>query len=281
MQVVVTGSFDDLRSRHVRFLEEASKLGDVHVLLWSDETLRALEGQASKLSEAERIYLLQANRYVGQVTLVTGRVERDAIQVDEVQPDTALGTTALGTTWAVDEANDNAQKRAFCGSRGLTYHVVRGQDLKGFPLVRLDDPKERPSHKKVLVTGCYDWFHSGHVRFFEEVSGLGDLYVVVGSDANVRLLKGDGHPMFSQDERRYMVQSVRYVKQALISTGQGWMDAEPEIAMIKPDMYAVNEDGDKPEKREFCQAHDIQYVVLKRTPKEGLPRRQSTDLRGF
>jgi glycerol-3-phosphate cytidylyltransferase-like family protein len=87
--------------------------------------------------------------------------------------------------------------------------------------------------------------------------------------------------MFSQDERRYMVQSVRYVKQALISTGQGWMDAEPEIAMIKPDMYAVNEDGDKPEKREFCQAHDIQYVVLKRTPKEGLPRRQSTDLRGF
>ena len=46
-------------------------------------------------------------------------------------------------------------------------------------------------------------------------------------------------------------------------------------------MYAVNEDGDKPEKREFCEAHGMQYVVLKRTPKEGLPRRQSTDLRGF
>ena len=102
-----------------------------------------------------------------------------------------------------------------------------------------------------------------------------------GSDANVRLLKGEGHPLFPQDERRYMVQSVRYVKQALISTGKGWMDAEPEIALIKPDMYAVNEDGDKPEKREFCQAHGLQYVVLKRTPKEGLPRRQSTDLRGF
>jgi cytidyltransferase-like protein len=144
--------------------------------------------------------------------------------------------------------------------------------LTGFPLVRLDDPKGQPSRKKILVTGRYDWFHSGRVRFFEGVSGLGDLYVVVGSDANVRLLKGDGHPMFSQDERRYMVQSVRYVKQALISTGQGWMDAEPEIAMIKPDMYAVNEDGDKPEKHEFCQAHGIQYVVLKRTPKEGLAR---------
>jgi len=44
--------------------------------------------------------------------------------------------------------------------------------------------------KKVVVTGCYDWFHSGHVRFFEESSELGDLYVVIGSNANVRLLKG-------------------------------------------------------------------------------------------
>jgi hypothetical protein len=43
----------------------------------------------------------------------------------------------------------------------------------------------------------------------------------------------------------------------------------------------VNEDGDKPEKREFCKAHGIQYVVLKRMPKEGLPIRESTVLRGF
>jgi hypothetical protein len=34
------------------------------------------------------------------------------------------------------------------------------------------------------------------------------------------------------------------------------MDAEPEIAMIKPDMYAVNEDGDQPKKRESCGYSD-------------------------
>jgi hypothetical protein len=71
------------------------------------------------------------------------------------------------------------------------------------------------------------------------------------------------------------------VKQTFISSGNGWMDAEPEIAVIKPDIYAVNEDGDKPEKRQFCEKHNLRYVVLKRTPKEGLPRRQSTNLRGF
>jgi hypothetical protein len=59
------------------------------------------------------------------------------------------------------------------------------------------------------------------------------------------------------------------------------MDAAPEIALIKPDIYAVNEDGDKPEKREFCREHSIQYLVLKRLPKPGLPARNSTKLRGF
>ena len=79
------------------------------------------------------------------------------------------------------------------------------------------------------MTGCFDWFHSGHVRFFEEASALGELYVVVGHDANVRLLKGEGHPLFPQEERRYLVAAVRYVHRALISSGEGWLDAEPEI----------------------------------------------------
>jgi len=86
--------------------------------------------------------------------------------------------------------------------------------------------------------------------------------------------------MFPQEERRYIVQAVRYVKQALVSSGRGWVDAEPEIELIRPDIYVVNEDGDNAEKREFCRAHGIEYVVLKRIPKEGLPPRSSTELRG-
>jgi glycerol-3-phosphate cytidylyltransferase-like family protein len=81
--------------------------------------------------------------------------------------------------------------------------------------------------------------------------------------------------------RRYMAASIRYVTQVLISTGQGWLDAEPELKRLKPDIYAVNEDGDKTEKQKYCQEHGIEYVVLKRLPKAGLPRRESTVMRGF
>jgi hypothetical protein len=59
------------------------------------------------------------------------------------------------------------------------------------------------------------------------------------------------------------------------------MDAEPEIAVIQPTYYVVNEDGDQPEKREFCWAHGIEFVVMKRLPHAGLPARSSTELRGF
>jgi glycerol-3-phosphate cytidylyltransferase-like family protein len=105
--------------------------------------------------------------------------------------------------------------------------------------------------------------------------------VVVGHDANIQALKGHGHPLLSQDERRYLVGSIRFVRQALISTGEGWLDADPEIQRIKPDIYAVNEDGDRGGKREYCAERGMKYLVLKRIPAPGLPKRSSTELRGF
>jgi len=164
--------------------------------------------------------------------------------------------------------------------------VVRSGELRGFPAGPPGSGGPAAAapggpQRKVVATGCFDWYHSGHVRFFEEASERGDLYVVAGHDANVRLLKGEGHPLFPQEERRYLVQSVRHVRQALVSSGTGWLDAEPEIEALRPEIYVVNEDGDKPEKRAYCEANGIEYVVLKRKPKEGLPCRQSTDLRGY
>jgi len=71
------------------------------------------------------------------------------------------------------------------------------------------------------------------------------------------------------------------VTYAFVNSGGGWLDAEPELKRIRPQFYVVNEDGDKPAKRAYCEANGIEYRVLKRVPKQGLPARQSTALRGF
>ena len=271
-QVVVTGSFDDIRSRHVRFLEEAAKLGSVYVNLWSNDAVQNHTGIAPKLTEAERQYFVQAIRYVDQVSLVSGENDPDQIPlIGEYRPQ----------IWAVFEEQNTPQKRAFCKALDIDYHVISEAELKRIPPAPEIGRNNGLLRKKVVVTGCFDWLHSGHVRFFEETSALGDLTVVLGHDQNVLLLKGEGHPLFPENERRYMVQAIRYVTQALVSSGSGWMDAEPEIALLKPDMYAVNEDGDKAEKKVFCEAYGVEYVILRRLPKEGLPKRESTALRGF
>ena len=267
-KIVVTGAFDDLRSPQVRFLQEASALGDVQVLLYSDALVKALDGRAPKFPQAERQYFVGSLRYVAGVSLIDGdSVDGVAAQVCAMQPD----------LWVQDEYSfSHAILPPSCN---VSMRVIPNTALAGFPpLAEADRPT---GHKKVIVSGCYDWLHSGHVRFFEEVSTLGDLYVVVGNDANVTFLKGAGHPQFGQDERHYMVQAVRFVHQALVSTGWDWLDYAPQVEAVRPDLFAVNEDGDRPEMRQFCREHGIEYVVLKRTPKEGLPRRESTKLRGF
>ena len=270
--VLVTGPFDDLRSRDVRFFEEAAKLGRVRAGLWTDSLIRAKENRAPKFAFAERLYMLEAIRYVSRV-----------FAVDEFPPaaDHGSGKAPEAGVWAVDEAGDWPGIKALAATRGLEGRVIESAALAGFPPLPAPEIDARPGGKRVVVTGCYDWFHSGHVRFFEEAAAFGDLYVGVGSDANLRRLKGGGHPLFPEAERAYMVQSVRNVKRAFIATGRGWMDAEPEIAAIKPHYYVVNEDGDRPEKREFCKRAGIEYVLLSRTPRPGLPGRDSTKLRGF
>jgi cytidyltransferase-like protein len=271
--VVVNGNFDDLRSKQVRFLEEASKLGAVHVLLQSDDLVWESEGKKLKFSQEERRYLLEGLRFVSRVTIIDrSKAGQNILDIAKADAD---------ILWVDGPHSENQNHQEFCAHWGIQYRVITDEQLGRFPGPAENLHSSSTGKKKVVVTGCFDWFHSGHIRFFEEASQYGDLYVVVGSDENVRLLKGPGHPMFPQEERRYMVAAVRYIKAALISNGHGWMDAEPEINRLHPDIYIVNEDGDKEEKRIFCKAHSMEYHVLRRLPKEGLPRRESTYLRGF
>lgn len=132
--------------------------------------------------------------------------------------------------------------------------------------------------KRVFVSGCYDLLHSGHIAFFKEAAGYGDLYVAVGSDRTIQELKGRV-PINTEAERLFMIQSISYVKQAFISRGSGMLDFEPEMREIQPDLFIVNEDGNIPEKQRLCENLGIEYLVLQREPYAGLTPRSSTALR--
>lgn len=132
--------------------------------------------------------------------------------------------------------------------------------------------------KKVFVSGCYDMLHSGHVAFFEEASMHGDLYVGIGSDKTVYELKSR-KTVNNELERLYMIKALRMVKDAWINSGSGILDFEPELILLKPDIFFVNSDGHSNIKEQLCRKLQIEYIVSKRVPHEGLPVRSTTALR--
>lgn len=129
-----------------------------------------------------------------------------------------------------------------------------------------------------MVSGCFDLLHSGHVAFLEEAASHGALHVAVGSDRTVLDLKGRP-PVTSEQERVYLLRSLKCVADAFVSTGGGLLDFLPELDRIKPDIFFVNSDGDTPDKRQAVESRRIQYIVASRIPCDGLAPRSTTSLR--
>jgi len=133
-------------------------------------------------------------------------------------------------------------------------------------------------NKKVLVSGCFDMLHSGHIAFIKSAASYGDVCVCIGSDQTVYELK-KRYPVNTENERKFMLEALRDVHEVCVSSGSGYLDFLPELDWIKPDIFVVNKDGFSKEKEQICIANGIELIVLEREPHAGLPTRSTTELR--
>ncbi len=131
---------------------------------------------------------------------------------------------------------------------------------------------------KVFISGCFDVLHSGHIAFLEEAASYGDVYVSIGSDKTVMELK-HRKTMYNEQERKYILEAIRYVKKVYIGPAGGKLDFAPLLDVVKPDIFFVNADGSSDEKRAFIESRGIRYVTSSRTPHAGLPARSTTSIR--
>lgn len=100
--------------------------------------------------------------------------------------------------------------------------------------------------KIVLVGGCFDVLHPGHVIFLQKAKRAGDkLIVLLESDRKVRELKGTGRPVHSQKERALMLEALWPVDRVvLLPYLKDEKSYDELIRKIKPDVIAVTA-GDK------------------------------------
>tara|TARA_R110000824_G_scaffold9309_1_gene41702 strand:+ start:6075 stop:6479 length:405 start_codon:yes stop_codon:yes gene_type:complete len=69
----------------------------------------------------------------------------------------------------------------------------------------------------IWTNGCFDILHRGHLELFKYARSLGhNLVVGIDSDRRVKASKGDPRPINSQEDRKRMLEAIRYIDKVVI-----------------------------------------------------------------
>lgn len=111
---------------------------------------------------------------------------------------------------------------------------------------------------KVLVGGCFDVLHIGHVKFLRQAKSFGDyLIVLLESDANIKKLKGSTRPIHNQKERKEVLEALKFVDKVIILPDVvNNIFYDNLVKKIKPSVIAIT--GDDPIKdKKLIQAKSV------------------------
>lgn len=101
----------------------------------------------------------------------------------------------------------------------------------------------RNNKKIVLVGGCFDILHIGHVKFLRQAKSFGDILMIfLESDDKVKKLKGRNRPIFNQRERAQVLTNLIAVDYVILLPEKiNDKDYENLVLLIKPSVIAVTE----------------------------------------
>ena len=117
--------------------------------------------------------------------------------------------------------------------------------------------------KIVLVGGCFDILHYGHIHFLKQAKSHGDwLVVALESDENVRRMKGDARPIHTQVQRKEMLEALSFVDEVIaLPTMHSDRDYFELVKKIKPSVIAVT-DGDMAIVQKTQQAKEVGATLV-------------------
>jgi D-glycero-beta-D-manno-heptose 1-phosphate adenylyltransferase len=156
------------------------------------------------------------------------------------------------------------------------YKILSREDL----IIEVSHRQEA-GERGVFTNGCFDLLHLGHVCYLQEARALGDfLILALNSDEGVRLIKGSGRPLVSEDERAKILAALTCIDYVTIFNEP---TAGPLVALLKPSIYVKGGDyaaldGNIPDMNRLPEAEIVQEYggILRLIPY--LPYHSTTEL---
>lgn len=136
----------------------------------------------------------------------------------------------------------------------------------------------------VLVGGCFDVLHAGHISFMDKAKKEGDiLMVLLESDESVKKLKGEPRPVNAQKDRANILAAIAFVDYTVLLDGV-FTDKKYDalVQKIRPYVLATTkgDPGIVHKKRQAKLVGGKVAVVVERMPQYGTSRFAKLLLKG-
>ena len=95
------------------------------------------------------------------------------------------------------------------------------------------EKKPKSKEKVIFTNGVFDVLHVGHIDLLKKCKKLGKVIVGINSDRATKLLKGEHRPINNEQDRKTMLEAIRYVDEVVIFDD---IESIGIIMNLKPDV---------------------------------------------
>jgi len=163
-----------------------------------------------------------------------------------------LGTSCISIEELESELKQTEQKSA---THALNLGIVETEQL-----ALIIHQQKLLGETIVLVNGCFDVLHAGHIHYLEKAKSLGNrLVVAVNDDASIKTLKGNNRPINNLEQRMQVLAGLKAVDW-VVSFGFNEIRPGKLIETLNPDILVKSKEAFKTIE-EIPEYEGAQYVL--------------------
>lgn len=138
-------------------------------------------------------------------------------------------------------------------------HTVERKIKSQKDIIAIAKRLKKKGKKTVVIHGCFDIVHRGHMNALSKAKKQGDvLIVLMNNDKSTREYKGNSRPIIGEKDRALLLSALEWVDYVVLF---GRLSPLSIAKKIKPDVYCNGLDFE----RKIMKRYSGRFHIIKRT----------------